>query len=61
MHDLLNSYYGITVLGLTNLTSGKMEDLVFSIIIIFVLMPIIVGRLLTFGVYALWREYVDKQ
>ena len=38
-----------------------MENLVFGIIIVFVLMPIIVGRLLTFGVYALWREYVNKQ
>ena len=58
--SLLSGYYGITALGLPKLTSGKTEDLVFGIIIVFVLMPIIVGGLLTFGIYALREEYADE-
>ena len=58
---LLCGYYGITALGLPKLVSGKTEDLVFGIIIVFVLMPIIVGGLLTFGVYALRGEYADEK
>ncbi len=54
---LLCGYYGITALGLPKLTSGHTEDLVFGIIIVFILMPIIVGGLLTFGWYALTGEY----
>lgn len=56
---LLCGYYGITALGIPKLVSGHTEDLVFGIIIVFVLMPIIVGGLLTFGVYALQGEYSD--
>ena len=54
---MICSYYGLTALGLPKLLSGKTEDLVFGIIIVFVLMPIIVGGLLTFGIYALTGEY----
>jgi len=58
---LLCGYYGLTALGLPKLVSGKTEDLVFGIIIVFVLMPLIVGGLLTFGIYALRGEYADEE
>jgi hypothetical protein len=51
------AYYGFTVLGYPKLTSGKQDDLVFGIIIVFVLLPIVVGGLLVFGKYALQNEY----
>ena len=50
-------YFGIADFGLPKLTSGAQEDLVFGIIILFVLMPIIVGGLVIFGMYALQGEY----
>ncbi len=56
----LAGYFGITSLGVPKLTSGKTEDLVFGIIIVFVLMPIIVGGLIRFGLYALQGEYNDE-
>ena len=59
---LVVGYFGITVMGIPKLASGKQEDLVFGIIILFVLMPIIVGGLAIFGYYALSGEYSkDKQ
>ncbi len=57
----LSGYYGLAALGLPKLVSGKTEDLVFGIIIVFVLMPLIVGGLLTFGIYALRGEYADEE
>lgn len=54
-------YFGITVLGIPKITSGKQEDLVFGIIILFVLMPIISGGLGIFGYYALTGEYSDDK
>ena len=54
---LLAAYYCIAVFGIPKFTSGKQEDLVFGIIILFVLTPIIVGGLFTFGYYALKGEY----
>ena len=54
---LAAAYACIAVFGVPKLTSGKQEDLVFGIIILFVLTPIIVGGLFTFGVYALKGEY----
>ncbi|MDP3394540.1 DUF6814 family protein [Sediminibacterium sp.] len=51
------AYYGLTILGLPKLTSGKQDDLVFGIIICFILLPIVVGGLLVFGKYALQGEY----
>ena len=50
-------YFGITVMGIPKITSGKQEDLVFGIIILFVLMPIISGGMAIFGYYALKGEY----
>ncbi|WP_234733650.1 DUF6814 family protein [Tellurirhabdus bombi] len=53
----LAGYFGIVHFGLPKLASGNQEDLVFGIIILFILMPIIVGGLVTFGYYALKGEY----
>ena len=53
----LCGYYGLMDFGLPKLSSGKTEDLVFGIIILFVLLPIIVGGLVRFGLYALQGEY----
>ena len=45
----------------SKITSGKQEDLVFGSIIVFILMPIVVGGLATFGLYSLKGEYsADK-
>jgi membrane protease YdiL (CAAX protease family) len=51
------AYFGFTVLGYPKLISGKQDDLVFGIIIVFILLPIVVGGLLVFGKYALQNEY----
>ena len=51
------AYYCIGVLGIPKFGTGKQEDLVFGIIILFVLTPIIVGGLFTFGYYAIRGEY----
>ena len=55
----LAGYFGVTSLGIPKLTSGKTDDLVFGLIIVIVLMPIIVGGLVRFGLYALQGEYDD--
>ncbi len=55
-------YFGLTVLGIPKLNSGKQDDLVFGIIIVFVLLPIVVGGLGIFGWYSLQGEYsADKE
>lgn len=51
------AYFGFMVLGYPKLVSGKQDDLVFGIIIVFILLPIVVGGLLVFGKYALQNEY----
>jgi hypothetical protein len=56
---LVVGYFGTTVLGIPKITSGKQEDLVFGIIILFVLMPIISGGMAIFGYYSLTGEYSD--
>ncbi|AZA50721.1 hypothetical protein EG346_22220 [Chryseobacterium carnipullorum] len=58
---LVVGYFGTTVLGIPKITSGKQEDLVFGIIILFVLMPIISGGLAIFGYYSLTGEYSDDK
>lgn len=55
----LAGYFGLTSLGLPKLASGKTDDLVFGLIIVLVLMPLIVGGLIRFGLYALQGEYDD--
>ncbi len=59
--SLAAAYYCVGVFGWPKLTSGKQEDLVFGIVILFVLTPIIVGGLFTFGVYALKGEYDNNR
>lgn len=51
------AYFGFTKFGYPKLTSGKQEDLVFGIIIVFILLPIICGGLFIFGKYAYQNEY----
>lgn len=57
---IIVGYFAITLLGIPKITSGKQEDLVFGIIILFVLMPIISGGMAIFGYYALTGEYSDN-
>ena len=56
----LCGYFGLMDFGLPKLASGKTEDLVFGIIILFVLLPILVGGLVRFGLYALQGEYDEE-
>lgn len=58
---LVVAYFGLTEFGIPKIQSDKQEDLVFGIIILFVLLPIIVGGLLIFGKYALQGEYSDDK
>ncbi|WP_299178577.1 DUF6814 family protein [uncultured Chryseobacterium sp.] len=58
---LVVGYFGITVMGIPKIASGKQEDLVFGIIILFVLMPIISGGMAIFGYYSLKGEYSDDK
>jgi len=55
------AYYGIAALGIPKFSSGKQEDLVFGIIVCFVLLPIIVLGLFIFGKYSLQGEYDDDK
>lgn len=52
------AYLSIGIFGY-KLASGKQEDLVFGIIIFFVLLPLIVTGLTIFGWYAITDEYED--
>ncbi len=58
---LVVGYFGITVMGIPKIASGKQEDLVFGIIILFVLMPIISGGMAIFGYYSLKGEYSENK
>jgi hypothetical protein len=53
------AYFCIFIFGLPKILSGKQEDLVFGIIILFILTPLIVLGLGTFGYFSLMGEY-DK-
>jgi hypothetical protein len=53
------AYFCIFEFGLPKFQSGKQDDLVFGIIILFVLTPLIVSGLGTFGYFSLMGEY-DK-
>ena len=52
------AYYAIGIFG-GKLSSGKQDDLVFGIIIFFILLPMIVSGLVIFGWYAITDEYND--
>ncbi|MCL6461455.1 hypothetical protein SAMN05444372_111112 [Flavobacterium micromati] len=54
------AYFCVFVFGLPKFSSGKQEDLVFGIIILFILTPLIVAGLGTFGYYALMGDYDEK-
>lgn len=59
---LVSGWFSITSIGLPKFQSGlagNQSDMVFGIIVLFVLTPIIVGALAVFGWYALHGEY-DK-
>ena len=51
-------FYTIQIYG-SKLTSDKQEDLVFGIIVFFILLPMIVTGLTIFGWYAITNEYKD--
>ena len=53
------AYFCIFIFGLPKFGTGKQEDLVFGIIILFILTPLIVLGLGTFGYYAFKGEYDD--
>jgi uncharacterized membrane protein len=55
------AYFCIFQFGIPKFTSGKQDDLVFGIIILFILTPLIVIGLGTFGYYALMGEYDDSK
>jgi hypothetical protein len=54
------AYYSIEIFG-GKLTSGKQDDLVFGIILFFILLPMIFTGLTIFGWYALTNEYADTE
>ncbi|MXN90463.1 hypothetical protein GR160_04420 [Flavobacterium sp. Sd200] len=54
---LAAAYFCIFEFGLPKFSSGKQEDLVFGIIILFILTPLIVAGLGIFGFYAVKGEY----
>ncbi|MFY7730366.1 MAG: DUF6814 family protein [Flavobacterium sp.] len=53
------AYFCIFIFGLPKFGTGKQDDLVFGIIILFILTPLIVAGLATFGLYSLKGEYDD--
>jgi len=55
------AYFCIFEFGYPKFVSGKQEDLVFGIIILFVLTPLIVLGLGAFGYFALTGEYNDEK
>ena len=58
---LAAAWFCIFVFGLPKLSTGRKEDLVFGIIILFVLTPLIVAGLAAFGWFALKGEYDGKK
>jgi len=55
------AYFCIFEFGYPKIISEKQEDLVFGIIILFVLTPLIVLGLGAFGYYAITGEYDDSK
>ncbi|KIC04077.1 hypothetical protein OA88_00490 [Flavobacterium sp. JRM] len=55
------AYFCIFEFGLPKLVSDKQDDLVFGIIILFILTPLIVLGLGTFGYFSLIGEYDKKK
>lgn len=58
----LCAYFGVVNFGYPKIVTPKgSDDLVFGCIILFVLLPLIVGGLFLFGWYALNGEYDSKE
>lgn len=55
------AYFCVFEFGLPKLLSDQQDDLVFGIIILFILTPLIVLGLGTFGYFAVIGEYSDKR
>lgn len=55
------SYFLITEFGIQKINSGKQDDMVFGIIILFILTPFIGGGLGMFGYYSLTNEYSEAK
>ena len=51
------AYFCVFEFGLPKIASEKQEDLVFGIIILFILTPLIVAGLTVFGYYSIRGEY----
>lgn len=58
---LLTAYFCIVKFGIPKLQTGHQEDIVFGIIIVFILTPIISIGLGLFGYYALTGEYNNSK
>lgn len=54
---LLSAYFCVVQFGVPKLLTGSQEDLVFGIIIVFILTPIVSIGMGLFGYYALTGEY----
>ncbi len=57
---LATAYFCVDIFG-GKLSSGKQDDLVFGIIIFFILLPLIVAGLVTFGYYSIMGDYDDQK
>ncbi|OXG09473.1 hypothetical protein BC749_101941 [Flavobacterium araucananum] len=55
------AYFCVFEFGLPKLLSDKQDDLVFGIIILFILTPLIVLGLGTFGYFSVIGEYSNKK
>ncbi|GHE23735.1 DUF6814 family protein [Sphingobacterium griseoflavum] len=58
---LLTAYFSIFYFGLPKLRTGQQEDLVFGLIILFILTPIVSVGLAIFGYFALKGEYANDK
>jgi hypothetical protein len=58
---LASGYFCIFEFGLPKLFSDQQDDIVFGIIILFILTPLIVTGLGIFGYYALMGEYDNSK
>lgn len=54
---IASAYFCIFQFGLPKLSSDKQDDVVFGIIIVFILTPLIVLGLTIFGLYSIKGEY----
>jgi len=58
---LAAAYFCIFIFGLPKFGTGKQEDTVFGIIMLFILTPLVVLGLGIFGYYALKGEYDNEK